>query len=111
MIRSTRDEASVLSDRFDRMMGTVEFDGLVDQEHALWSPLYRITGTLEKSLPEVFMPDYSAHLDAARERPSGHARRDRPAGGPAGMRTAVVDDKLRKRRGAGKAGARAGAWV
>ena len=34
----------------------------------MWSPLYRICGSLQSSLTEIFMPDYGARLDAARER-------------------------------------------
>lgn len=67
-IKLTRDQALVLSDWLDRMMGTAEFDSLVNQDRAVWSPLYRIAGTLETSLVEVFVPDYAARLDAARER-------------------------------------------
>ncbi|MEV4135848.1 hypothetical protein AB0J72_27235 [Dactylosporangium sp. NPDC049742] len=67
-IKLTRDQALVLSDWLDRMMGTAEFDSLVNQDRAVWSPLYRIAGTLDTSLMEVFVPDYSARLDAARER-------------------------------------------
>ncbi|MFC6022176.1 hypothetical protein ACFP2T_39215 [Plantactinospora solaniradicis] len=68
MIKLTRDEALVLSDWLDRMIGTAEFDGLVNQDRAVWSPLHRIAGTLETSLVEVFALDYPACLDAARER-------------------------------------------
>ncbi|GAA1529360.1 hypothetical protein GCM10009827_053270 [Dactylosporangium maewongense] len=67
-IKLTRDQALVLSDWLDRMMGTAEFDSLVNQDRAVWSPLYRIAGTLETSLVEVFVPDYPARLDAARKR-------------------------------------------
>ena len=67
-IKLTRDQALVLSDWLDRMIGTAEFDGLVDQDRAVWSPIYKVSGTLETSLVEVFMPDYGARLDAARER-------------------------------------------
>jgi hypothetical protein len=67
-ITLTRDEALVLSDWLYHVIGTVEFDGLVDQEPAVWSPLYRIAGALETSLAEIFMPDYATRLDAARQR-------------------------------------------
>jgi hypothetical protein len=67
-IKLTRDQALVLSDWLDRMMGTSAFDGLVNQERAVWSPLYTISGALETSLAEIFIPDYSARLDNARER-------------------------------------------
>jgi hypothetical protein len=67
-IRLARDQALVLSDWLDRMMGTPAFDSLVNQERAVWSPLYRIAETLDTSLAEIFMLDYSARLDNARER-------------------------------------------
>ncbi|MEH1098018.1 hypothetical protein V6V16_02400 [Micromonospora sp. CPCC 205561] len=34
----------------------------------VWSALHRISGTLDKSLVEIFTPDYTARLDAARTR-------------------------------------------
>jgi hypothetical protein len=52
-IKLTRDQALVLSDWLYRMLGTAEFDGLVDRERAVWSPLYRIAGTLETSQAEI----------------------------------------------------------
>lgn len=67
-IRLSRDEALVLSDWLDRMVGTAAFDGLVNQDRAVWSPLHRIAGSLETSLVEVFAPDYATRLDAARAR-------------------------------------------
>ncbi|MDI6105915.1 hypothetical protein QLQ12_45830 [Actinoplanes sp. NEAU-A12] len=67
-IKLTRDQALVLSDWLDRMMGTAAFDNLVNEERAVWSPLYSIAGTLDKSLVEIFMPDYSGRLHNARER-------------------------------------------
>ncbi|MEW2477534.1 hypothetical protein AB0875_27470 [Micromonospora gifhornensis] len=68
MIRLSRDEALVLSDWLHRMMGTADFDELVDRDQAVWSPLYRISGTLETSLAEVFRPDYPDRLQEARNR-------------------------------------------
>lgn len=67
-IKLTRDQAFVLSDWLHRMMGTPAFDSLVNEERAAWSPLYAIAGTLDKSLVEIFMPDYSGRLQEARER-------------------------------------------
>ena len=52
-IKLTRDQALVLSDWLDRMIGTAEFDGLVAQDRAVWSPIYKVSGTLETSLVEV----------------------------------------------------------
>ncbi|AEB44231.1 hypothetical protein VAB18032_15595 [Micromonospora maris AB-18-032] len=68
MIRLSRDEALVFSDWLHRMMGTADFDELVDRDQAVWSPLYRISGTLETSLAEVFRPDYPVRLQEARNR-------------------------------------------
>ncbi|NUW41179.1 hypothetical protein HT134_13650 [Nonomuraea rhodomycinica] len=70
-IRLSPDQALVLSDWLDRMIGTAEFDSLVDQDRAVWSPLYLIAGSLETSLAEVFLPDYTERLNAARERLTG----------------------------------------
>ena len=67
-IKLTRDQAFVLSDWLCRMMGTPAFDNLVNEDRAIWSPLYTIAGALETSLVEVFMPDYSDRLHSARER-------------------------------------------
>jgi hypothetical protein len=67
-IKLTKDQAFVLSHWLDRMMGTPAFDNLVNEERAVWSPLHTIAGTLDKSLVEIFMPDYSGRLHDARER-------------------------------------------
>jgi hypothetical protein len=67
-IKLTGDQALVLSDWLYRVLGTAAFADVVNQDRAVWSPLYRISGSLESSLPEVFMPDYVARLDAARNR-------------------------------------------
>jgi len=67
-IKFTKDQALVLSDWLDRMMGSPEFASLVNEDRAIWSPLHRIAGTLDKSLVELFMPDYTTRLDSARER-------------------------------------------
>ncbi|MGI5417899.1 hypothetical protein [Actinomadura luteofluorescens] len=67
-IRLTRDQALVLSDWLDRMEANEQFDRLVNEDRAVWSPILQISGTLDKSLGEIFMPDYTARLEAARER-------------------------------------------
>jgi hypothetical protein len=68
-IKLTRDQAFVLSDWLHRMMMEGdEFKALLNQDRAVWSPIYRIAGTLDRSLTEIFMPDYGERLDAARER-------------------------------------------
>ncbi|MEH0937749.1 hypothetical protein [Micromonospora psammae] len=69
-IKLSHDQALVLSDWLDRVIGTAAFDRLVD-DPAVWSALYSISGPLETSLPELFMPDYKARLEAARERLRG----------------------------------------
>lgn len=65
-IRLTRDQALVLSDWLDRVVGTAEFDRLVSQDRAVWLPLNRIAGVLETSLVEAFKSDYAVRLSAAR---------------------------------------------
>jgi hypothetical protein len=67
-IKLTADEALVLSDWLDQVMGTPAFDEIVNQDKAVWAPLYRISGTLETTSREIFAPDYTARLTAARER-------------------------------------------
>jgi len=67
-IELTRDQALMLSDWLYRMIGTDRFDALVDENPAVWSPLHTISGALETTRPEVFAPDYSARLNAARGR-------------------------------------------
>ncbi len=66
-IKLTRDQGLVLSDWLDRMIGTAAFDDLVNEERAVWSPLYAIAGMLDKSLVEILMPNYSNRLHDARE--------------------------------------------
>jgi hypothetical protein len=68
IIRLTHDQALVLSDWLNRSMGTQDFDALVNRDRAVWAPLYRIDGTLDTTLPEIFAHDYKARLHAARER-------------------------------------------
>jgi hypothetical protein len=58
----------VLSDWLDKVIGTERFDVIVDEDIAVWSALHRISGALDKSLAEIFMPDYTTRLDAARTR-------------------------------------------
>ncbi|MEV4479543.1 hypothetical protein [Micromonospora coxensis] len=67
-IKLTNDQALVLSDWLHRVIGTERFDAIVGEDTAVWSALHRISGTLDKSLMEIFMPDYTARLDAARTR-------------------------------------------
>jgi hypothetical protein len=67
-VNLTRDQALVLSHWLDAVMGTREFDTVVNQDRAVWSPLHRIAGTLETSIPEIVAQDYPTQLAAARER-------------------------------------------
>ncbi|WP_436534370.1 hypothetical protein [Actinoplanes sp. HUAS TT8] len=68
-IKLTGDQALVLSDWLhSMMMGSSEFNELVNRDRAVWSPLYAIAGSLDKSLVEVFRRDYRRRLEVARER-------------------------------------------
>ncbi|MET8982801.1 hypothetical protein ABZX85_45215 [Streptomyces sp. NPDC004539] len=40
----------------------------VVDDPAVWVPIHRIAGTLDKALPELFAPDYEQRLAAARQR-------------------------------------------
>ena len=62
----SREQALVLSDWLDRMLGTQRFDALVDDDPAVWSPVYKLAGTLETTLPEIFAGDYGDRLNQAR---------------------------------------------
>ena len=66
-ISLTLDQAIVLTDWLDRMMPKEVFSRVVD-DRAVWSPLLRISGSLETSLSEVFDPRYREKLAEARER-------------------------------------------
>jgi len=65
-IRLTGDEALVLSHWLERL-GMTDLGRVVD-DPAVWAPLHKISGTLDKSLPELFAADYNDRLAAARER-------------------------------------------
>jgi hypothetical protein len=67
-IKLTRDQALVLSDWLHHVMSTAAFGHVVNQDRAVWSQLHRIAGSLEGTLTEIFMSDYSARLDTARNR-------------------------------------------
>lgn len=67
-IRLTRDQALVLSDWLYRaMFQSNDLEGIL-HDRAVWSPIYSISGTLDKALTEIFMPDYGQRLEAAKER-------------------------------------------
>jgi len=68
IIELTRDQAFVLSDwLYDVMMRSDRLDAIVP-DRAVWSGIHAISGTLEKTLPEVFVPDYADRLEQARRR-------------------------------------------
>ncbi|MFJ5774480.1 hypothetical protein [Streptomyces sp. NPDC093094] len=67
-IRLTRDQAFVLSDwLYQVMFRSDDLEGII-RDRAVWSPIYSISGTLDKTLAEIFMPDYAQRLEAAQER-------------------------------------------
>lgn len=66
VIRLTRDEALVLSEWLERLQMT-DLGRVVD-DSAVWAPLHRIAGTLDRALPDLFAADYAERLDAARRR-------------------------------------------
>ncbi|MFD5483449.1 hypothetical protein [Streptomyces hawaiiensis] len=66
IIRLSPDEALVLSDWLEQVQMT-DLSRLVD-DPAVWAPLHRIAGTLDKSLPGIFAADYAERLEAARSR-------------------------------------------
>ncbi|MFI5796021.1 hypothetical protein [Streptomyces sp. NPDC051677] len=67
-IRLTRDQAFVLSDwLYQVMFRSGDLEGIV-HDRAVWSPIYSISGTLDTTLSEIFMPDYGPRLEAAKER-------------------------------------------
>ncbi|MFE6727266.1 hypothetical protein ACFVDN_05120 [Streptomyces californicus] len=65
-IELTSDEALVLSDWLEKLQMT-DLSRVVD-DPAVWAPIHRIAGTLDKSLPGLFAPDYDQRLEAARRR-------------------------------------------
>ncbi|WP_448316788.1 hypothetical protein [Streptomyces sp. CO7] len=66
VIKLTGDEALVLSHWLERLQMT-DLGRVVD-DPAVWAPIHRISGTLDKALPELFAPDYEQRLEAARQR-------------------------------------------
>ncbi|MEV0027299.1 hypothetical protein AB0H45_34950 [Streptomyces atroolivaceus] len=65
-IKLTSDEALVLSDWLEKLQMT-DLSRVVD-DPAVWSPIHRIAGTLDTTLPELFAADYGQRLEAARQR-------------------------------------------
>ncbi|UUU32772.1 hypothetical protein JIX56_24365 [Streptomyces sp. CA-210063] len=67
-IRLTHDQAFVLSDwLYQVMFRSDDLEGII-RDRAVWSPIHTISGTLDGTLAEVFMPDYTQRLEAAQER-------------------------------------------
>ncbi|MEU8344793.1 hypothetical protein AB0C74_24090 [Spirillospora sp. NPDC048832] len=64
--RLSADQALVLSDWLQRVQMT-DLSRIVD-DPAVWSPFHKIAGTLDKTLPWIFAPDYAERLAAARDR-------------------------------------------
>ncbi|MEU5286879.1 hypothetical protein AB0G97_23155 [Streptomyces sp. NPDC020755] len=60
----TADEALVLPHWLEKLHMT---DLVVDYP-AVWAPIHRIAGRLDKAPPELFAPDYDRRLEAARQR-------------------------------------------
>lgn len=67
-IRLSRDQAIVLSAWLDRQMARPSFAENAIDDRAVWSPLLRISGTLEQALVEIFRDDYNQVLDSSRGR-------------------------------------------
>ncbi|MFI1566962.1 hypothetical protein ACH4ZX_28595 [Streptomyces sp. NPDC020490] len=67
-VRLTRDPAFVLSDWLCQVMfESGDLDGIV-RDRAVRSRIHAISGTLDKTLSEIFAPDYGPRLGAAKER-------------------------------------------
>ncbi len=68
IIKLTHDQAFVLSDwLYEVMMQSDKLDAIVP-DRAVWSGIYKISGTLETTLVEIFAPDYGDRLEQARQR-------------------------------------------
>lgn len=67
-IRLTRDQAFVLSHwLYQVMFQSDDLEGII-RDRAVWSPIYTVSGTLDGTLTEIFMPDYTQRLEAAQKR-------------------------------------------
>lgn len=55
-IKLTSDQALVLSDWLEKLQMT-DLSRVID-DPAVWSPIHRIAGTLDTTLPELFAEDY-----------------------------------------------------
>lgn len=65
-IKLTNDEALVLSHWLEKLQ-MADLSRVVD-DPAIWAPIHRIAGTLDKALPGLFASDYDQQLEAARQR-------------------------------------------
>ena len=65
-IKLTSDEALVLSPWLEKLQMT-DLSRVVD-DPAVWAPIHRIAGSLDKALPELFASDYDQRLEATRQR-------------------------------------------
>ncbi|WP_329166832.1 hypothetical protein OG709_17255 [Streptomyces sp. NBC_01267] len=65
-IKLTSDQALVLSHWLEKLQMT-DLSRVID-DPAVWSPIHRIAGTLDTTLPELFAEDYGRRLEAARQR-------------------------------------------
>ncbi|MCZ4095984.1 MULTISPECIES: hypothetical protein [Streptomyces] len=66
-IELSDDQALVLFDWISRVLQREDFSLLVD-DRAVWSALFRISGTLETQTSTIFDSNYSALLESARQR-------------------------------------------
>ncbi|MDQ0776126.1 hypothetical protein QF026_004592 [Streptomyces aurantiacus] len=67
-IRLTHDQAFVLSDWLYQVMFQSDDLERILRDQAVWSPIYSISGALDTTLNETFIPDYGLRLEAAKER-------------------------------------------
>ncbi|MFE5944861.1 hypothetical protein [Streptomyces sp. NPDC056480] len=65
-IKLTSDEALVLSHWLEKLQMT-DLSRVVDDQ-AVWAPIHRIAGTLDKALPVLFASNYHQQLEAASQR-------------------------------------------
>lgn len=65
-IKLTSDEALVLSHWLEKLQMT-DLSRVVD-DPAVWAPIHRVAGTLDKAFSGLFAPDYDQRLEAARRR-------------------------------------------
>ncbi|MFL9680599.1 MULTISPECIES: hypothetical protein [Streptomyces] len=96
-IKLTLDEATILSDWWDRLQMTGPSDTVDDP--AAWAPIHRIAGQRNKMLPALFFPDHDVRLEEARRRlrqlgPGLAARpgRTRPPRRSSGSGVCIVSD-------------------